>query len=283
VTWLVLGLAVVTGLAALLYWLFVVAEGTYLGPRVVAWTYDLVARRYDGIKRFNVRDEDWFVAGPLLQGLAGIERPWVLDVATGTGRLPLVLFRNHFRGQVVALDLSLGMLRQARSRLRTAGDQVSLIWQDASHLPFDDETFDAVVSLESLEFMTRPRAVLAEMVRVLAPGGVLMVTNRVGAEARLLPRRAMSRPAFRQALVDHGLDPVEVQIWQVNYDLALARKPGVPQARARGHAGPAALIRCPGCGARLVRGAGALSCLACGQVHEIREGIVHLARAKNPG
>ncbi len=279
-TWLVAGLAVVISLAAVLYWLFVIAEGTYLGPRVVAWTYDLVAGRYDAIKQFNVRDENWFVAGPLLQGLAGIEQPRVLDVGTGTGRLPLALFRTRFRGHVVGLDLSLGMLRQARSRLGAFAEQVSLLWQDASHLPFDDETFDAVVSLEALEFMTRPLEVLAEMVRVLAPGGVLMLTNRVGAEARLLPGRALSRPAFRQALVGHGLHPVTVQVWQMNYDLALARKPGPRRARREESVDPATLICCPECGGRLVRRAGSLSCPACGRAHEIRQGIVLLARAR---
>jgi ubiquinone/menaquinone biosynthesis C-methylase UbiE len=280
-TWLVLGLAVGIGLAALLYWLFVIAEGTYLGPRVVAWTYDLVAGRYDGIKQFKPRDESWFVAGPLLQGLAGIERPLVLDVATGTGRLPLALFRDHFRGHVVGLDLSLGMLRQARARLADYGQRVSLVWQDASHLPFDDGTFDAVASLESLEFMSRPRGVLAEMVRVLAPGGVLMLTNRVGHEARLLPGRAIPRPAFKQVLADYGLHQVEVHRWQVNYDLALACKPGAPRRRGTSDAEPAvSVIRCPRCGGALVRGPSRLSCPACERVHEIREGIVHLASSK---
>lgn len=282
-SWLVLGLVIGIGLAALLYWLFVIAEGTYLGPQVVAWTYDLVAGRYDAIKQFKPRDESWFVAAPLLQGLAGIERPLVLDVATGTGRLPLALFRDHFRGHVTGLDLSLGMLRRARSRLADYGERVSLVWQDASHLPFDDGTFDAVASLESLEFMSQPRQVLAEMVRVLAPGGVLMLTNRVGYEARLLPGRAIPRPAFTQALTEHGLRQVEVRPWQENYDLALARKPGAPRSRPAGDAAPGtSAIRCPACGGTLVRGPGRLSCPICERAHEIREGIVHLASSKEP-
>ncbi len=276
--WLALGLGGTVALAALFYWLFVIAEGTYLGPRVVAWTYDLVAGRYDAIKQFKPRDESWFVAGPLLQGLAGVERPLVLDVATGTGRLPLALFRDHFGGQVVGLDLSLGMLQRARSRLRDYGERASLVWQDASQLPFDDGTFDAVVSLESLEFMWRPLEVLAEMIRVLAPGGVLMLTNRVGYEARLLPGRAIPRPAFEQALVEQGLRQVEVRRWQENYDLALARKPGTPQPRRTSDAEPAAsVIRCPGCGGVLIRRPGSLSCPTCGQAHEIRDGIIYLA------
>jgi SAM-dependent methyltransferase len=278
--WLVAGLALAASLAALFYWLFVIAEGTYLGPRVVAWTYDLVARRYDGIKQFNRRDESWFVAAPLLRRLAGVERPLVLDVATGTGRLPLALFRDGFRGHVVGLDLSLGMLRQARYRLRTYGEQASLVWQDAAHLPFDDGAFDAVVSLESLEFMSRPREVLAEMVRVLAPGGVLMLSNRVGREAWLLPGRAIPRPGFKQALAGHGLGQVEVRPWQVNYDLALARKPGPEGAGLAHGADGAGLIRCPACGGALVRGVGSLSCPACGRIHEIQGGIVYLATSK---
>lgn len=278
--WLVPSLILAAALVAFLYWLFIIAEGTYLGPRVVAWTYDLVARRYEAIKQFNRRDESWFVAGPLLQALAEVEQPLVLDVATGTGRLPLALFRDHFRGRVVGLDLSLGMLRQARSRLAAYREQVNLVWQDASHLPFDDGAFDAVVSLESLEFMPRPLGVLAEMVRVLAPGGVLMLTNRVGHEARLLPGRAIPRPAFRETLVRHGLQEVEVRPWQVNYDLALAHKPGAPGPRSHDGAGPAAPIRCPACGGVLARGAGGLSCSACGRVHEVKEGIIYLASSK---
>lgn len=278
--WLVPGLILVAALAAVLYWLFIIAEGTYLGPRVVAWTYDLVARRYEAIKQFNRRDESWFVAGPLLQALAAIEEPVVLDVATGTGRLPLALFRDRFQGQVVGLDLSLGMLRQARFRLASYREQVSLVWQDASHLPFDDGAFDAVVSLESLEFMPRPLDVLDEMVRVLAPGGVLMLTNRVGHEARLLPGRAIPRPAFRQALLEQGLEEVEVRPWQVNYDLALAYKPGASAPRSNGGTGRASLIRCPACGGPLARGSAGLSCPACGRVHEVREGITYLTSSK---
>lgn len=257
-TWLWLVPVVVVVLAALFYWQFIVAEGTYLGPRTVAWTYDLIARRYDAIKRFNPRDESWFVAAPLLQRLAGIEQPLVLDVATGTGRLPVALLRDQFRGHVVGLDLSLGMLRQARSRLRAYGGQCSLVRQDAGRLPFDDAVFDAVVSLESLEFMPRPLDVLAEMVRVLTPGGVLMLTNRVGYEARLLPGRAIPRPAFKQALVEHGLQQVEVRPWQVNYDLALAHKPEVPR--------PSATLRPPE-----------------GDGGEMDEGMGYLASAKEQG
>jgi ubiquinone/menaquinone biosynthesis C-methylase UbiE len=267
-------------LAGVLYWQLVIAEGTYLGPRAVAWTYDLVASRYDAIKQFRPQDESWFVARPLLQSMAGVERPVVLDVATGTGRLPLALLRDHFGangGRIVGLDLSRGMLRRARAKLRPYGDQVWLVWQDAGRLPFGDGAFDAVTCLESLEFMPQPLQVLAEMVRVLAPGGTLLVTNRVGREAWLLPGRAVARPAFEEALAAHPLRQIEVRRWQENYDLAMARKEGVPRKDRVQDLELAGLMRCPVCQGALVRGAAGLSCAACARGFPIREGVVQLA------
>jgi ubiquinone/menaquinone biosynthesis C-methylase UbiE/uncharacterized protein YbaR (Trm112 family) len=273
-------------LGSLAYWQLIVAEGAYLGPRVVATTYDWVARRYDAIKQFRPGDESWFVAAPLLRELATIERPLILDVATGTGRLPLALLREHFAGQLIGLDLSRGMLRQAWAKLRLYGPQVSLVWQDAGRLPFDDDTFAAVTCLESLEFLPRPRQALAEMVRVLAPGGVLFVTNRVGREAWLLPGRAIPRPEFEQIL--RGLlRDVDVRPWQLAYDLALARKAG--SRPSDGHPGAydepdlASLVRCPACGRPLEAGVASLSCPACLRVYAIREGILHLAADEKRG
>jgi ubiquinone/menaquinone biosynthesis C-methylase UbiE/uncharacterized protein YbaR (Trm112 family) len=294
-TWIGLGVASVVGLIVLAYWQLVLAEGTYLGPRMVARTYDWVAGRYDAIKQYQPGAESWFVAGPVLRGLQGIEHPFILDVATGTGRLPWALLRERFRGDIIGLDLSSGMLRQARAKLGMYGEQVTLVQQDASHLPFDDGQFDAVTCMESLEFMPRPLHVLGEMVRVLAPGGILFLTNRIGWEARWLPRRAIDRPAFKQALADLGLVDIEVRPWQVNYDLAAARKPMVQQGGASGGELVAErvpvvktpangrgldVLRCSTCGGPLDRKAGALQCPTCTLTFPIRDGVIDLA---NPG
>jgi ubiquinone/menaquinone biosynthesis C-methylase UbiE len=270
-------------LVALVYWQMIIAEGAYLGARVVAWTYDIVSRRYDAIKQFKPKNESWFVAAPLLRELIGIERPLVLDVATGTGRLPLALLRERFRGQIVGLDLSRGMLRQARRKLAAYSDQVSLLWQDASRLPFSDGTFDAVTCLESLEFMPDPREALGEMVRVLAPGGVLFVTNRVGHEARLLPGRAIPRPEFERVLAGQPLSDYRVQRWQVNYDQAFARKAGERAVGARQGTDLASLLRCPACGGGVQRGGMAYSCQDCRASYPIREGMVLLAGHDDQG
>jgi ubiquinone/menaquinone biosynthesis C-methylase UbiE len=279
--WLALAAAGALGF----YWLFVIAEGTYLGSRVVAWTYDLVAGRYDAIKQFNPVNESWFVAGPLLRAMGGVKKPLVLDVATGTGRLPLALLGSHFAsgGQIVGLDLSRGMLRRARAKLEGEASRVSLVWQDAGRLPFEDGVFDAVACLESLEFMSRPRAVLAEMVRVLAPGGVLLLTNRVGREARLLPGRAFSRPDFEQALTGLSLEEIDIRRWQVNYDLAIARKRGAGRQAGAGGVELTSLVRCPACLGRMEGDGGGLTCLSCRRFYAIRDGIVCLAESKEQG
>jgi len=275
--WIGVGLAGALLLAGFIYWQMVIAEGAYLGPRVVAWTYDKVACRYDAIKQFDRREESWYVAEPLLRKLAGVDHPRLLDVATGTARLPLSLLRGQYAGQIVGLDLSAKMLQVARSKLTAYGDQVGLVWQDAGCLPFEDGAFDAVTCLEALEFLPHPLESLAEMVRVLAPGGVLLVTNRIGRDALFLPGHTIRRDELERELDTLGLCDVDVRRWQVSYDLAMARKKG---RRAPGRSDRVdwlTLLRCPGCGGALRTSPRALSCLSCRQSYPVLDGIVHMA------
>jgi hypothetical protein len=84
-----------------------------------------------------------------------------------------------------------------------------------------------VSSFEVLEFTPRPCAVLAEMVRVLIPGGWLLVTNRVGWQARWILGKTIPRSRVRAKMTGLGLTDVEVAFWQMDYDLVWARKAGV--------------------------------------------------------
>ena len=282
---LVLGLVL---LGLLLYWQLVIAEGTYLGPRVVSLLYDWSAHLYERIKRYNPGDEQWFLGLPLARALELIPAPLVLDVATGTGRLPRALLRQPaFDGRVIGLDLSRRMLRQAVRRTAQFADRLTFLWQDARQLPFDDDTFDGVTCLEALEFTPDPRAVLAELVRVLRPGGVLLVTNRVGPDAKLLPRRAFPRDEFQQMLHDFPLKDVRVQRWQQDYDLAWAVKAGEPRG---GSIRPLPrILRCPACGGRVEREAHSFRCTGCARSYPIAaDGVIEMAKkarrcAANPG
>jgi len=91
-------------IALFLYWQLVWAEGSYLGKRPVAWLYNAVAHRYNDIKQYTDEDDARFLGEPLALSLQGTPQPMVLDVATGTSRLPLALCKQPlFRGQIIAL------------------------------------------------------------------------------------------------------------------------------------------------------------------------------------
>lgn len=276
--WVALALGLVL-LGLLLYWQLVIAEGTYLGPRLVMLLYDWSARAYERIKQFDAGAEQWFLGLPLARALELIPAPLVLDVATGTGRLPRVLLRQPaFDGRVIGLDLSRRMLREAVHKTAQFADRLTFVWQDARNLPFDDDTFDGVTCLEALEFTPDPRAVLAELVRVLRPGGVLLVTNRVGPDAKFLPGRAFPRDEFERLLRELPLEDVRVQPWQVDYDLAWAVKAGEP--RGGGIRPLSEILRCPACGDRLNRETQAFRCADCGRVYPIAEDdVVEMARS----
>ena len=225
---MLLWLAVTLGaalLGSLLYWLIVTTEGAFLGRRVVVWMYDLTAHKYDRIKEFDEEAERFFVIRPLLHRLQQ-PAPLILDVATGTGRVPLYLLNEPtFNGRVTGLDASIRMLTQAAVKLRPFGYRAGLVQQTADSLPFPDDAFDAVTCLEALEFFPSDTAALSEMVRVLRPGGVLMVTRRRGWEGKVFLGRYRSTDAFAAQLAALGLTDVDTLPWQVGYDQIFARKP----------------------------------------------------------
>lgn len=219
----VMGIVIV---AATLYWLLVTSEGVYLGSKAVIALYDRSAEVYDRIKGVMPHEDARHLALPMLDALQGVTAPLILDVATGTARLPLAMLRQlEFAGKVVGLDLSARMLAVARRRTRQHPDQVALVRQDASKLPFASGSFDAVTSLEAFEFLSDQRAALAEMIRVLRPGGTFMLTNRIGTDALFLPGRSFRPTQLEESLRRSGLVNVETRRWQVDYDLLQGAKP----------------------------------------------------------
>jgi ubiquinone/menaquinone biosynthesis C-methylase UbiE len=114
----------------------------------------------------------------LLEKLRDVPEPFVLDFATGTGRLSYALLsRPEFRGRIVAIDLSQGMLEQAASKLNSDRDRIDLLRHPALPLPFSDGAFDIVGCLEVLELMPDTQGALLEMARVLRPGGILLTSR----------------------------------------------------------------------------------------------------------
>ena len=103
----------------------------------------------------------------------------ILDVASGTAGVALQLAarnaREHGRARVVGVDLTEPMLRQGWHRVAAAGmsDRVELVAGRAEQLPFPDAYFDALTFTYLLRYVRDPQATLAELARVLKPGGTM--------------------------------------------------------------------------------------------------------------
>lgn len=99
----------------------------------------------------------------------------VLDVATGTGWTSRLVAR---RGAVVTgVDIAADLLASARDRAAADGLAIDYRLGDAEALPFDDASFDAVVSTVGVMFASRPEAAAKELARVTKPGGRLALTT----------------------------------------------------------------------------------------------------------
>ena len=101
----------------------------------------------------------------------------VLDVATGTGNLALSIARAGGSIFVTGIDIAPNLLAQAR--IRAAAEHLSIQFDegDAEALPYPDASFDAVVTMFGAMFAPRPDRVVAELARVLRPGGTLSMAN----------------------------------------------------------------------------------------------------------
>jgi demethylmenaquinone methyltransferase/2-methoxy-6-polyprenyl-1,4-benzoquinol methylase len=151
-----------------------VAEGEK--ARRVRGVFDSVAPKYD-------------VMNDLMSG--GLHRAWkaytvmvanpregahVLDIAGGTGDLALAFSKKvGSTGRVVHTDINEAMLRTGRDRLLDKGTALPTLVCDAEKLPFPTNSFDLVSVAFGLRNMTHKEAALAEMNRVLKPGGKLLV------------------------------------------------------------------------------------------------------------
>ncbi|NBU01779.1 MAG: bifunctional demethylmenaquinone methyltransferase/2-methoxy-6-polyprenyl-1,4-benzoquinol methylase UbiE [Betaproteobacteria bacterium] len=100
----------------------------------------------------------------------------VLDVAGGTADLAMAMAKRvGDQGQVVLTDINVAMLARGRDRLIDAGLHAPAVQCDAESLPFPDHCFDRVTVAFGLRNMTHKDQALAEMRRVLCPGGKLMI------------------------------------------------------------------------------------------------------------
>ena len=99
----------------------------------------------------------------------------LLDVGCGSGQLALIAAKDGL--EVTGVDIASNLVERARARAQGEGLQARFEEADAEALPFEDASFDVVVSLIGAMFAPRPELVAKELLRVCKPGGTIAMAN----------------------------------------------------------------------------------------------------------
>lgn len=139
--------------------------------------FDAIARRYDRLNRLLSLgfDRSWRRKG--IATLAPYRPQHILDVATGTGDLAIALCRTLAPEHVTAVDISEGMMDVGRRKAEEAwlGAAITFEQQDSLAMTYPDDSFDAVTAAFGVRNFEHIGQGIAEMCRVLRPGGRLMI------------------------------------------------------------------------------------------------------------
>ncbi|MGC9506054.1 class I SAM-dependent methyltransferase [Baaleninema sp.] len=109
----------------------------------------------------------------------GPESGLVLDLGTGTARIPILMAQRNPQWKIVGIDLSKNMLKLGQQHVKNAGlsDRIRLEYVDAKQLPYDENSFDFVVSNSIVHHLSDPVPSFREIARVLKPNGGLFVRD----------------------------------------------------------------------------------------------------------
>lgn len=142
----------------------------------VARMFDTISGNYDGLNRvisFGI-DVKW--RKKVLQLVAAKNPDTVLDIATGTGDLAILMTQTNAK-EIIGLDISEGMLEVGRKKIadKSLDSRIKMVLGDSESMPFNDNHFDAItVAFGVRNFETLEKG-LADILRVLKPGGIFVI------------------------------------------------------------------------------------------------------------
>lgn len=143
----------------------------------VAQMFNQIAYRYDFLNHFLSGGIDKGWRRKAIRELEPVKPKMILDVATGTADMPLMMMKFLSAEQIIGIDISEGMLAVGKQKITQAGLQESIKLQlgDAESISFPDEYFDGItVAFGARNFQNLEKG-LSEMYRVLRPGGKLVI------------------------------------------------------------------------------------------------------------
>jgi demethylmenaquinone methyltransferase / 2-methoxy-6-polyprenyl-1,4-benzoquinol methylase len=146
------------------------------GPSSIQTMFSAIADRYDLLNRLLSFGVDIKWRRELASEMPTADQGIALDLATGTGDVALTLIKSHGHWKIVGADFAVPMLRMARKKLSArSAEGLFLTAGDAMSMPFSDSTFNAVTIAFGIRNLPDRIWALAEMNRVMAPGGRLII------------------------------------------------------------------------------------------------------------
>ncbi|MBW3518152.1 bifunctional demethylmenaquinone methyltransferase/2-methoxy-6-polyprenyl-1,4-benzoquinol methylase UbiE [Flavobacterium sp. NKUCC04_CG] len=142
----------------------------------VAQMFDTISGKYDRLNRIISLGNDVKWRKKVLKLVADTNPNRVLDIATGTGDLAILMAETKAT-QIIGLDISAGMLEVGKEKIKekNLNDRIEMVLGDSENLPFEDNYFDAItVAFGVRNFETLEKG-LAEILRVLKPGGIFVI------------------------------------------------------------------------------------------------------------
>ena len=142
----------------------------------VAQMFDTISSEYDNLNRvisFGV-DVSW--RKNMVKMIAARNHKTILDVATGTGDLAILLSGIKTE-KIVGLDISAGMLEIGKQKIaaKNLSERIEMVLGDGEKIPFEDHTFDAITVAFGIRNFENLDAGLSEILRVLKPGGQFLI------------------------------------------------------------------------------------------------------------
>ncbi len=142
----------------------------------VAQMFDTISSEYDNLNRvisFGI-DVSW--RKKIVKMVASKNPKLLLDVATGTGDLAILLSQTNAE-KIIGLDISAGMLEVGKQKIaqKNLSSKIEMVLGDSEKIPFEDNTFDAITVAFGIRNFENLESGLSEIYRVLKPNGQFII------------------------------------------------------------------------------------------------------------